>query len=69
MLFRSDIKPSCAYCLYGTYLGYGEVACKKRGIMYAEGNCNAFRYEPTKREPEFTRSQTIQKLSEEEFSI
>jgi len=52
MLFSSSIEPSCAYCRFGTALGFDEYACPKRGIMAGHGSCGSFQYEPTKREPE-----------------
>jgi len=69
LLFRRDIEPSCSYCQYGTSIGFGEVVCKKRGIMSSIGNCDAFRYEPTKREPEFTQSVQMTQTKAEDFSL
>jgi len=69
MLFRHNIEPNCSYCLYGTCIGFGEVACIKRGIMSDYGSCNAFRYEPTKREPEYARNLSAPKMSEADFAI
>jgi len=50
-------------------MGFGEIACSKRGIMSVEGKCNSFCYEPTKRKPEYARKQKIANIPEEEFSI
>jgi len=69
MLFRRNIKPSCGYCHYGIQIGFGDVACIKRGIMTVEGRCNAFRYEPTKREPEFARTPKVKKMSEQDLAL
>jgi len=69
MLFDRNIEPSCAYCLYGAYLGYNEIACSKRGIMTAIGSCGAFRYEPTKREPYIEPKLKDDKLTEEDFRL
>ena len=69
MLFRRNIEPSCAYCTYGMALGFDEVACSKRGIMSDDARCGAFRYEPTKREPEHSRSITTTEMAENDFSI
>ena len=69
MLFRRNIQPSCAYCNFGMTLGFGEVACSKRGIMSDVGKCGAFRYEPTKRIPEYARSQGVAKVREEDMRI
>ena len=69
MLFRRNIEPRCEYCSHGMSLGYDEVACTKRGIMYTYGKCNAFRYEPTKRQPEYTRSPKPVEIAEEDLSI
>jgi len=69
MLFRKNIEPCCVYCRFATGLGNDEYACSKRGIMYGFGSCGAFRYEPTKREPEplpiFMRAM----FTEEDFAI
>ena len=69
MLFRKNIQPSCAYCKHGMSLGFGEIACSKRGIMSDEGKCGAFRYEPTKRVPEYSRIPAAAKVAEEELRI
>lgn len=69
MLFRTDIEPSCSYCLHGTDIGRDEIACRNRGIMAAGGRCGAFCYEPTKREPEFARSLKIPDMPELDFSL
>jgi len=69
LLFRQNIDPRCAYCRHGNAIGFGEVVCRKRGIMSTEGNCNSFRYEPTKREPEFAQSVKMTELKAEDFSL
>ena len=71
MLFRRKIEPNCGYCHSGTSIGRGEVACTKRGIMASDGRCSSFRYEPTKREPEFTRNPGIvgADITAEDFAI
>ena len=69
MLFDRDIEPCCSYCLYGTGIGDNLVACKKRGIMAEDGSCGAFRYEPTKREPEVSPDFMASDLTEEDFSL
>jgi len=50
-------------------MGYGEVACPKRGIMSVFGYCGAFRYEPTKREPEIQLKLKASELTEEDFTV
>ena len=69
MLFRNNIVPSCAYCKHGLSLGLGEVACSKRGIMQDDGSCSAFRYEPTKRMPEYAVKVASREYTTEEMSI
>ena len=69
MLFSRNIEPSCAYCRFGTALGNSEVACVKRGIMAGFGFCGAFRYEPTKREPQALQDFNTSALSEEDFAL
>jgi len=50
-------------------LGFGEVACSKRGIMSDEGRCGVFRYEPTKRKPEYTQRSGATKVKEEDMRL
>ena len=50
-------------------MGFGEVACSKRGIMSDEGRCGAFRYEPTKRRPEYAQNVVAAEIAEEDLSI
>ena len=69
MLFERNIEPSCAYCSFGTDIGYNMIACIKRGIMGSYGSCGAFRYEPTKRVPEITTKIDTTGLSEKDFSL
>jgi len=69
MFFDNNIEPSCSYCLFGTHLGYGEIVCRKCGIMESTGSCSAFRYEPTKREPEISPGLKVSKLTEEDFTL
>ena len=69
MLFRRNIQPCCTYCNFGMTLGFSEVACSKRGIMSEEGRCGAFRYEPTKRKPEYMRRVVTSKVREEDMRL
>ena len=69
MLFDRNIEPNCGYCRYGANLGFGEIACAKHGIMAAHGNCSAFRYEPTKREPIVSQRPKKSEFSEDDFSL
>jgi len=56
MLFRKNIEPSCSYCRNGIKIGFDEVMCRRHGIVTESSKCSYFRYEPTKREPEFARN-------------
>ena len=69
MLFRKNIEPSCAYCKHGATLGFGEIACSRRGIMSEGGKCTSFRYEPTKRKPEYAGSPAAVRISEDDMSL
>jgi len=69
MLFDRNIEPSCSYCRYGTFMGYDEVACVRRGIMSGAGYCGFFRYEPTKRVPPIIPRLNLSELSEEDFTL
>ena len=67
--FRRNITPSCAYCKFGLSLGYSEVACSKRGIMSDDAKCSAFKYEPTKRMPEYANTPVAVEIAEEDMTI
>lgn len=69
MLLDREIEPSCTYCRYSTSLGSNEIACTRRGIMYSHGSCGSFRYEPTKRVPEFVPLLDTSGLAEDDFSL
>ena len=70
MLFRKNMEPSCSYCRHGiTLAGLNEVVCRRRGIMLNDGMCGAFRYEPTKRKPEYSRFKATVEYSPEEMSL
>jgi hypothetical protein len=71
LLFRRNIDPSCAYCKHGLPIGQSEIACRKRGIMTEEGKCGLFRYEPTKRRPEYMKNMNVnmEDISEADFRI
>lgn len=69
MLFRRNIEPNCAYCKHGKALGFEEILCKRRGIMMAGGRCSEFRYEPTKRKPEYVGNAQVAEVLESELSI
>jgi len=69
LLFRRNMEPSCSYCQHGVSIGFGEVMCRRCGIMSSEGRCNAFRYDPTKREPEYAAALDTSDLRESDFSL
>jgi hypothetical protein len=69
LLFRRNIEPSCSYCYYGVVIGYGEVICSKKGIMSEDDRCGSFRYEPTRRKPEYAQSPVASKIFEEDLDI
>ena len=69
MFFDRGIEPSCAYCKFGTSLGFDEIACSKRGIMTGACSCGAFHYEPTKRVPETYPKLKLAGYSEEDFLL
>jgi len=69
LLFRRDMEPSCSYCEYGISIGFGEVVCRKCGIMSAQGKCNAFRYDPTKREPELSGRLDTSDFEDGDFAL
>ncbi len=52
MLFSRNILPSCSHCRFGIFIGGGEVACVRRGIVSAVSYCRQYYYDPLKRVPD-----------------
>ena len=69
MLFRRDIEPKCAYCQRGVRVNDREVVCAKRGVVAAEDQCRAFRYDPLRRVPPRPASLHTRNLKAEDFSL
>ena len=69
MLFKKDIEPCCAYCASGVSIGQGQVACLRRGIVSAGGQCRRFRYDPLKRVPSQPAFLEAGRFSPEDFSL
>ncbi|MDR3278182.1 MAG: hypothetical protein LBT12_05355 [Oscillospiraceae bacterium] len=69
MLYRENIEPRCEYCRYGSGMGYGEVACEKRGVFSASAFCAKFRYDPSKRIPSPPPRFDAGALTEEDFAL
>ena len=70
MLFRKDMKPNCAYCVYGCAVSETECACERKGIVTNPNSaCRRFRYDPLKRTPERPASFDGSGLSEEDFRL
>ena len=68
-LFNKKIVPDCCYCIHGSIIGEGEVACIKRGISQTGSSCSKFSYDPLKREPEFQRTVPKTEYTEEDFKL
>ena len=69
MLFKKDIEPSCSYCKNGVKISQTQVACLRRGVVSAAGQCKKFSYDPLKREPEPPSQLDASKFSLEDFSL
>ena len=69
MLFNKKIDPCCSYCSTGTRISETEVACLKRGIVSAAGQCRKFKYDPLKRRPPDPAAPVSGKFTGEDFSI
>ena len=52
MLFRRKIERACAYCVRAVKIDEETMVCAKRGLVFPEGACRRFRYDPLKRVPE-----------------
>lgn len=69
MLFRKKIEPSCSYCTRSAKLADGQVLCSKKGVVYADGKCAAFRYDPFKRIPAKAKALDFSKYDQEDYSL
>ncbi len=69
MLFTKKIEPRCAYCRKGTALSEEQVACPRRGVVSAGGQCRHFRYDPLKRTPPLPAALRIDRLREEDLTL
>ena len=69
MLFRKDIEPRCAYCMRGSRIDEGHIACVKRGVVEDMDKCPAFRYDPLRRTPPRPAELDTAKLSPEDFQV
>lgn len=69
MLFDKKITPSCSYCIHGTELGEGEVACIKLGITSETYSCRRFTYDPLKRVPDFIMPMPKPQFTAEDFQL
>ena len=68
-LFRKKIDPCCAYCVKGTDLGNGKVACVRKGVVEDTYHCSNFRYDPLKRTPPRPAPLQDQRHSAEDFAL
>ena len=68
-LFNKKITPDCCYCVHGTLIGEGEVACIKKGIAHIGGSCSKFSYDPLNREPEFQNALPDSSYTEDDFKL
>ncbi len=69
MLFKKDIEPSCSYCINGSRISDTQVACLRRGIVSAGGQCRSFKYDPLKRDPPHPGSLNMGNFSQDDFSL
>lgn len=69
MLFRKKIERSCAYCVYGAHLEYGQILCSKKGMRTVEEKCRKFKYDPCKRVPAKAKALDFRKYEEEDYSL
>lgn len=68
-LFQDNIEPRCVYCARGASLEEGRVLCAKKGVVRADSQCSAFRYDPLKRVPPKPADLDTSKLKEEDFRL
>ena len=69
MLFRKDIEPRCAYCMRGSRIDEGHIACVKRGVVEDTDKCPAFRYDPLRRIPRPPANPSQKKFTKEDFEL
>jgi hypothetical protein len=67
-LYGKNIKPSCEYCIHGSFSSDGSmILCKKKGVVEIRYTCKRFIYDPIKRIP--LKPLEIPEFSKEDFLI
>lgn len=69
MLFRKDIEPRCAYCVYAAPAEPETVICRKKGIRLETDKCRKFQYDPLKRVPPRPKSMDFNEYDEKDYSL
>ena len=69
VLFRKNIEPKCAYCARAARVDDFTVACEKKGIVDAEGQCRRFKYDPLKRTPLKKPQLVTRGLTDDDFKL
>ena len=68
-LFNKKLPPACEYCEHGNRISESEVICRKKGVVYPDDHCSAYKYAPLKRKPDappvFDMSGVAEALDEE----
>lgn len=69
VLFRTNIEPSCVYCIHSVRLNDDCMGCLKRGVVSVTDMCNKFAYDPLKRIPARPLRLQSGKFSDEDFAL
>ncbi len=65
MYYGKNVEKSCSLCEHATSIpSRGEILCKKKGTVPADGCCRRFKYDPLKR-PVFPKPELPQYDSED----
>ena len=69
LFFQGKFPPACEYCQHGrpSQGEPGTYYCQKRGVVSAHYSCNAYVYDPLKREPK--RRPQMPQFSPEDFQL
>ena len=69
MLFNDTEYRFCVNCALAADAGDDSMICKKKGVVPKDGKCNAFSYDPLKRDPGRPRSLSSLRGKDGDFSL
>ena len=69
MLFRKKMPRACRYCAWAAALEDEQMLCVKKGVVFADGTCRKFQYDPCKRIPPRPKALDFSQYEQENYSL